>query len=213
MEIRQAEHMGLVDDDRVRVGNVEARFDYVRGDQHINLAVDEPHHHLFKLCTFHLSVCNADACVGHKAKDNVRDLFNVAYSVVNKEDLTSATKLEADRIADNLFIEGVKFRRYRLTVRRRCHDDAEIACAHKRKVKCAGYGRGRQCKHIDIQLHLLELVFNPYTKLLLFIYYEQSQVFEHDITTNDTMCTDQDVDLTFPCFRENPFYVLCGTKT
>ena len=65
MQIGQAVVVGLVDEDRVGVGNVEPAFDDRRGQQNIELVVDEIEHHLFELALGHLPVADADAGLGH----------------------------------------------------------------------------------------------------------------------------------------------------
>ena len=65
MQIGQAVAIGLVDEDRVGVGNVQPALDDRRGQQHVEAVVDEIDHHLFQLALGHLAVADGDAGLGH----------------------------------------------------------------------------------------------------------------------------------------------------
>ena len=65
MQIGQAVAVGLVDEDRVGVGNIEPAFDDRRRQQHVELDVHEIEHHLFQLVLGHLAVADANARLGH----------------------------------------------------------------------------------------------------------------------------------------------------
>ena len=61
IEIAQAKTIGAIDDDRVRVGNIEAAFDDRGGEQNVGFAVDEFRHHFFQIVGIHLAVADDDA--------------------------------------------------------------------------------------------------------------------------------------------------------
>ena len=65
VQVGQAVAVGLVDEDRVGVGNVEAAFDDRRRQQDVGLAADELEHHLFQLVLGHLAVADVDPGLGH----------------------------------------------------------------------------------------------------------------------------------------------------
>ena len=56
MQIGQTVAIGLVDKDRVGVGNVEAALDDRRRKQEVELVFDESDHHLFQFVIRHLGV-------------------------------------------------------------------------------------------------------------------------------------------------------------
>ena len=66
VQVGQAVAVGLVDEDRVGVGNVQAAFDDRRGQQQVELVGDEVEHHLLQLVLGHLAV--ADARCGPRAR-------------------------------------------------------------------------------------------------------------------------------------------------
>ncbi len=56
VELGEAEAVGVVDDDRVRVRDVEARLDDRRRDEHVHVALDEREHPLLDEVAVHLAV-------------------------------------------------------------------------------------------------------------------------------------------------------------
>ena len=66
VELRQAVAIGAVDDDRVRVRDVEAVLDDRRRQQDVELVRDEVDHHLLELVLAHLPVADADPRLRHE---------------------------------------------------------------------------------------------------------------------------------------------------
>src|SRR5690606_4886635 len=69
------------------------------------------------------------------------------------------------------------------------------ARTHQRKVQCARYRRGRQCKHVHVGAQLLELLLHSYTEFLFLIYNHQPEVLELYVFTYQSVRTDDDVQL------------------
>jgi hypothetical protein len=67
VQVGQAVAVGVVDEDRVRVGNVEAALDDRRGEQNIRLAAHEPQHDVFQFALGHLPVADVDPRLRHDA--------------------------------------------------------------------------------------------------------------------------------------------------
>ena len=65
VELRQAEHVGAVDDQRVGGRNVEARLDDGGREQHVELAVVEGAHHVFELGRRHLAMRDHELHLRH----------------------------------------------------------------------------------------------------------------------------------------------------
>ena len=61
VQVGQAVAVGVVDEDRVGVGNVEPALDDRRRQQNVELVSHEAEHHLFQLGLGHLPVADADA--------------------------------------------------------------------------------------------------------------------------------------------------------
>ena len=66
VQVGQAVAVGLVDEDRVGVGNVQAALDDRRGQQQVEAVVDEIQHHPFQLVLGHLAV--GDGRAGPRAR-------------------------------------------------------------------------------------------------------------------------------------------------
>ena len=60
IELREPEFVGVVDDDRVDVWNVDAVFDDRGRDQHVDLSFDEGLHDRLDLRFLHLAVADSD---------------------------------------------------------------------------------------------------------------------------------------------------------
>ena len=66
MQLREAELVGAIDDDRVRGRHVDAAFDDRRADQQVAALVVEVEHDLLELALAHLAVADRDARFGHQ---------------------------------------------------------------------------------------------------------------------------------------------------
>ena len=62
VELRQAEALGVIDEDRVAGRDVDAVLDDRRRQQHVVLALDEGEHRPLQLALLHLPVADDDAC-------------------------------------------------------------------------------------------------------------------------------------------------------
>ena len=99
VQVGQAVAVGVVDEDRVGVGNVEAAFDDRRRQQDIGLAAHEPQHHVFQLVLGHLAVADVDLCLGHDLGQPHRHGVDVVDAVVDEVNLPAAVQLAQDRVA------------------------------------------------------------------------------------------------------------------
>src|SRR5947208_1103830 len=66
VEIRQAETVGPVDDDRVRVRNIETAFDDGSANEHVDFSRNKTRHHFLERVRMHLPVSNFDAYLQDK---------------------------------------------------------------------------------------------------------------------------------------------------
>ena len=69
VQVGQAVLVGLVDEDRVDVGDIQAALDDRRGDQDVELPLDEGQHRALELFAVHLAVGDADPGLGHDRLD------------------------------------------------------------------------------------------------------------------------------------------------
>ncbi len=97
IELREPELVGVVHDHRVDVGNVDPVFDDRRGDEHVELAVDEALHHRLELGFAHLTVADRDPRARHELLQRIPygvDRFDAVVQIV---DLSAAVELGGDR--------------------------------------------------------------------------------------------------------------------
>ena len=100
MQLREAEPIGAIDDDRVRARHVDAGFDDRRADEHVEALPVEIEHDLFELALGHLAVRDAEARFGEQLAELARGLFDRVDFVVQEIHLAAARELALERLAD-----------------------------------------------------------------------------------------------------------------
>ena len=91
-----------MDDHRVDIGNIKARLDDRRGDQHVDFPVDELDHDALEVIFAHLPVGEGDRRLRHELRDAASHVRDVRDPVVDIVDLASPGQLAADGLADHL---------------------------------------------------------------------------------------------------------------
>ena len=129
VHLGEAESLGILDDQRVRVRVVDAALDDGCGNQHVELASREVFHDMFERIFVHLAVGNADtrfACSFLHAGDGFVDRADAVAHVVH---LPVACKFASDGAADQVGIPfaHMDFDRTALVGGR--HDEAHVAHA------------------------------------------------------------------------------------
>ena len=195
VQLAQAETVGVVDDDRVGVRDVEARFDDRRADEDVRLVADELQHRVFHLAVAHLPVADDDPRVGHHLLDLVGDLHDVVDAVVDEVDLPLALQLAQDRQLHALAVERHHFRHDAAPVLRRGRERADVAQAEHRHVQRSRDRRGRHRQHVDRLAHLLQALLVRDAEALLFVDDDQAEVGELDVLADQAVRADEDVDL------------------
>ena len=85
VQLRKAEPVRVIDDDGVRVGNVESGLDDGRAQQHVDLAITKAAHHRREHALRHLPVRNLDARFRHQLAEPVRHSLDARDTVVQEE--------------------------------------------------------------------------------------------------------------------------------
>ena len=102
VELRQAQALRVLDDERVGGRVVDAAFHDGRGNKHVNLLGRELDHHVLDLARAHLAVRHAHARLGRglvHARHGIVDGLDAVGHVVN---LTAAAHLQANRCAHHI---------------------------------------------------------------------------------------------------------------
>ena len=195
VQVAEPKLVRLVDQNRVRVRDVDAAFDDGGRHQHVEGAVDEARHHVLEVFALHLAVADANARVGHEALDHARDFLDVAHAVVDEVRLASTAEFVGDGITDDFFVEARDDGVDGVPVGRRGADDAQVARAHQGELERPGNRRGGEGQGVDVGLERLEFVLDAHPKLLFLVNHQQAQVLEFDALADEGVRADQDVHL------------------
>ena len=176
MQVAQSETMGIIHDDGIGIGDIDAvLYDGSRKKQ-IIVVIDESHDDLLQFLRLHLSMSDGYATVWHQFFNEQFQLGQFGDTVADEEHLTITAHLKIDGIGNHRLVEGDYLGLNRITVRWRCTHDTHIAGSHQRELQGSRYRGSTHGKGIHIHLQLAKLFLGRYTKLLLLINDQQSQV-------------------------------------
>jgi hypothetical protein len=156
VQLAQPEPVGVVDDDRVRVRDVQARLDDGGRDEDVRLVADELHHRLLHLPLAHLPVADHDPGVGDHLLHVVGELQNVAHPVVDEVDLPLPLQLAEQGQLHPVAVERHHLGHHAAAVLRGRRQAADVAEPEHRHVQRPRDRRGRHGQHVDRLAHLLQ---------------------------------------------------------
>ena len=194
VQVGEAVDVGLVDDDGVGVGNIEAALDDRRGDQDVGLLLDEGDHRLFQLRLGHLPVGNRNLGVRHDVRDLGGDVLDVVDAVVHEVDLPAAVQLAVDGMADQFLVPADDPRLDRQPVRRRGFEVRDFADAQERRVQRPRDRRRRHRQDIDAGAQELQPLLVLDAEALLLVDDDEAEVFELHVLRNHAVGADEDID-------------------
>ncbi len=90
MQLGQAESVRIVYKNRIRIRNVQPRFDNRRAYKHVGLARHKIYHCRLKLALGHLAVCDGNLCVTDQFLNFPGLFLNCFNSVVQEKHLALA---------------------------------------------------------------------------------------------------------------------------
>ena len=149
VQLREAEHVGAVDDQRVRVRDVQARLDDRRRDEDVVLLLPEAEHDLLERGLAHLPVRDGDARLGHDLGELGGRPVDRLDPVVDVEHLPVAQQLAPDRRADLPRVVRADEGQDRVPLLRRGQDRRHLADAGQRHLERARDRRRRHRQHVD----------------------------------------------------------------
>ena len=135
VKIAEAKPISTIDNNRVRVGNIEAALNDGRGQKKVSLAIDEFRHHVFKFVSVHLSMTDHNPRPGNKVAQFCSDSIDVHHAIVQIKHLALPGKLAVDRIANQPLVVLRDDRLDRQTILRRRFDGAHVARAGEGEIK------------------------------------------------------------------------------
>ena len=109
VKIRKPVTIGVVDEDRIGVGDVESAFNDRRGNQDVELAGDKVGHNIFEVPFIHLPVPISKGGFGDERFKLLLHQVNVIDSVVNEKSLAITAKLSQNSITNHFVVKAKHF--------------------------------------------------------------------------------------------------------
>jgi len=195
VELREAEAMGVVDDDGVDQGNVDAVLDDGGGQEDVVLLGDEGEQNALQLALGHLAVGDHHPRLGHELADPGADLMDGFDPVVDEVDLAVAGQLLPHRLLDRVFGVPDHLGLDREPVLRRRLDDRNVADAHDPHVQRAGNGRGGEGQDVQVAAELFDPLLVAHAEALLLVHDQQAEAGAHHILGQQAVSAHDDVHL------------------
>src|SRR6266850_673204 len=213
VELREAEAIGAIDQNRVGARDVQSIFDDGRGHQHIRFIADEFQHHAFEFFFAHLAMRDDDARFRNELRDHGAERINGLDAIVNEEDLPFSRQFRLDCALDQLFLKGRDNRLNREAVARRRFDEGHITKADEGHVQGARNRRRGKRQRVDILAHLFQSFFVSDAEALFFIHDEEAEVGEFHVFRKQPMRADDHVHLAGFQIREDFLLLRGAAKT
>ncbi len=180
IELRQAEPVRPVDDDRICLGNIETRLHDMCAQQNIVSAFDKSVHDLFERRHRHLAVRHGHPGVRHQLADPPLDMIKIGDTGANVEYLPAAKTLALDRFPHDDGIIRQDKRPNREPVDRRRRNDAHLPNAGERHLQSPRDRRRGQRQNMHIGSQLLQPFLLRHAEMLLLVDDQQAQLPELD---------------------------------
>ena len=148
VELGQAERVGVLDDQRVRLRDVDAGLDDRRAHQHVVLAPQVVHHHRLQLALGHLPVGDREAHARTQRAQALGGLVDRLDPVVQEERLPAALVLAQDGALDELLLVLADVCPHGPPSFGRRLDHRDLAQPRQRHLQGARDRRGRHRDHV-----------------------------------------------------------------
>lgn len=169
IELRQAQALGVLDDECVGMGVVNAALDDGRGHEHVNLAGHELLHDVFDLVGGHLAMRHTHASLGRHAQHALHGLVDGFHAVRHVVDLPATSKFQAHGRTHDILVPLAHMYLHGDTPSRRRLDERHVAHAAHGHLHRAGDGRCRKGQHVNLLAQVLEVLLVLHAKALLLI--------------------------------------------
>ena len=194
MKLGEAEPVRVVDEHRVRAGDVHPALDDRGAHQDVRLASDEREHHLLERPVGHLAVPDQNAGVGGELADLVGEGLDVVHPVVHEEDLSLPGEFPTDRLRETTFVPGDHLGDDRPPIERRRGEARDVPEAEHRHVQRSRDRRRTQGEHVrhgaGREQSLLVLDAEP----LFLVDHDETEILEPHVLREQAMRSDHDVD-------------------
>src|SRR5581483_8188309 len=197
VELREAEHVGTLDDERVRLRDVDARLDDRRRHEHVRVAAQERVHLFLELLFAHLAVRDEEAQVGAHLPQLLGGLLDRVDAVVEIERLTLAFDLALERELHELLVVLADGRSDRAASFGRRLDDGDVAHAGERQVQRPRDRRRAQREHVHLEAQRLEQLLLRDAEPLLLVEDDEAELLRDDVAAEHAVRADEHVDFAF----------------
>src|SRR5690606_32786071 len=157
VQVAQAKVVGVVDENGIGIGDIQATFHYGGGDQYVKLPIDEGKHELFQFLAFQLSMADPDLGIGKQALDHPGHFLDVLDAVVDEEYLSAPLDLVGNGIPYEFLIEADHLALYGIPVGWGSVDHREVPGRHQTELQGPWDGGGRKGEHVHILLDRAQL--------------------------------------------------------
>ena len=174
IELTQAKVLRLIDYQGVGSWKIKARFDDGGAHKDVQKAVPELAHGIVHVLFRHLPVHHGNARARHKPFHIGLHPLKTLHAVVDPEYLPLAGNLPLKHGTQGLVVSFEHGSGYGLALPWRCLNKGKIAYAGHGKLQCPWDGRGSECQHIHVLLHLLKAFLVAHPEALLLVQDEQA---------------------------------------
>src|SRR5439155_3244441 len=195
VELGEPEDVGALDDQRVRLRDVDARLDDARGHEDVRLAAHEAQHPRLERALVELPVGDLELDPRAQPAQALRGLVDRLDAVVDEERLATALLLAHDRLLDELLVVLADIGLHGPPALRRRLDDADVAHARKRHLQRPRDRRRAHRDDIGLPLELAPELLLPDAETLLLVDDEQAEVLGAHVAAEEPVRADEDVDL------------------
>ena len=194
VELREAELVGALHDDRVGGRDVDARLDDGRAEEQVVALLVELAHDVFELALAHLSVRDGDARFGNQCGELLAAVLDRLHLVVQEVDLAAALEFADDGLADEARLLGVHKGLDRQTALGGCRDDGEVADAFEAHRERARDRRGREREDVDLGAQLPERLLLANAEAVFLVDDDEAEALEGHLVSEKLVRADHDVD-------------------
>ena len=211
MELGKAQPVGVLHDEGIDVGNVDARLNNGGAHQHIRLAIHHGLHNGGQLLFAHLAVAHHHPDLRpQQFLDAGGGEVDGLHPVVEVVDLTAPGQFLPHGVLQDPPVMLQHISLHRLTVGWRLLNGRHIPQTGEGHVQRPGDGGSRQGQHVHLTAHLLEPLLVGHAEALLLVDDQQPQILELHIFLQEFMGADQQVQTAGAGGLQNAFLFLGG---
>jgi hypothetical protein len=175
VQLREAEFLGPVDDDRIGVRVVDAGFDDRRAQEEIHALLREVAHHALQIALLHLAVADDDARFRQQLGEPVAHVLDRVDLVVQEINLAATLEFAQQRFPDDAVGEAADEGLDRQALLRRSGDDRKVTQTFERHGERARDRRRGQGEHVHFRTQRFQGLFLADTKAMFLIDHHQSE--------------------------------------